>query len=506
MFEAFLSTDSPIVFAHAALDCIMCLLKHIKKTKEVKQNKEEVEEVVDISQIIVQDAPELSEAALGYIVRCHSVLAKMYLMSSCPAIFRGAEKIHTGSHPIHVSSVVPGKEVISFDPTTVTLTDLQHSFDHLSISASNSAPSLLESSGLLKIWFLLIDGIVSALSSCEIQNQSATLSTFFTILQSLMSPQFSEFGMYCVNHLLLPGIQTWLRTASTRHRGWRRAAQGIKQTVGMTTEVVMDWLLSHTTHQARPAAELMLKQLIIILVECCLVNSETIARLGCSCLRHVITEGSDKFSSAQWDLVLSGLVRAAEMSLYPAHQLMASFMSGSENFSGDIGSVRVAARRDSTVVETNRMRQLCYQILLLDTQVEDIPRLAGNPDLEDRSYLFLLQPLDTGTKEGREDTVTVRVTLSELVTGLTAHQLLLQTVGGLLLDKTDQLSPALCPALSSLLAPSQARLHSSLSSSQVNLLLAALKQSHNTAMALDNRPGNVLMFFVAKIFVLNFSF
>ena len=56
--------------------------------------------------------------------------------------------------------------------------------------------------------------------------------------------------------------------------------------------------------------------------------------------------------------MVSGLVRATEMSLYPAHQLMASFMSGSENFTGDIRSVRVAARRDCTVVETNRIRQL----------------------------------------------------------------------------------------------------------------------------------------------------
>ena len=237
VFEAFLATDSPIVFAHAALDCIMCLLKHIKNTKEVKASKEEVEEVVDISEIVVQQGtPELSQAALGYIVRCHSVLAKMFLMSSCP-IFRGAENIHTGSHPIHVSSVVPGKEVISFDPTTVTLTEVGHTLDPLTISPSSTGPpSLLENSGLLKIWFLLIDGIVSALSSCQVENQSATLHTFFTILESLRSPPYSEFGLYCVNHLLLPGIQTWLRTVSTRYRGWSTAAQGMKQTLGMTTE------------------------------------------------------------------------------------------------------------------------------------------------------------------------------------------------------------------------------------------------------------------------------
>ena len=119
--------------------------------------------------------------------------------------------------------------------------------------------------------------------------------------------------------------------------------------------------------------------------------------------------------------------------------------------------------------------------------MEDIPSLAGNPELEDRSYLFLLQPLDTGGREGREEKVTVRVTLSELVTGLTAHQLLLQTIGGMLLDGSVKLSPA----LSSLLATDVTNLSSSLTTEQTNVILAALKQSHNTAMALDNRPGNV---------------
>ena len=261
----------------------------------------------------------------------------------------------------------------------------------------------------------------------------------------------------------------------------------MKQTLGMTTEVVADWVLG----SGGAGAELMLKQLVIILVECCLVNSETIARLGCSCLRHLVTVGSDRFSSHQWDLVVSGLVRASEMSLYPAHQLMASFMSGSENFTGDIGSVRVAARRDCTLVETNRIRQLCYQILLMDSQVEDLPRLTANPDQEDRSYLFLLQPLDTGSKERREDTVTVRVTLGELVTGLTAHQILLQTIGGMLLTPPCPLSPS----LSALLASSQTSepVIASLSPAQLRALMGALRQSHHTALSLDNRPGSSVL-------------
>ena len=63
---------------------------------------------------------------------------------------------------------------------------------------------------------------------------------------------------------------SWLRTASTRYRGWSTAAKGIKQTLGMTTEVVADWVLRPEVRDSKTggvAAELMLKKLVIILVE-----------------------------------------------------------------------------------------------------------------------------------------------------------------------------------------------------------------------------------------------
>ena len=274
-------------------------------------------------------------------------------------------RIHTGSQPVHVSCTIPGMEVISFDPSTTTL--IEHPFSYEALTISGQSPSLLEHSALLKVWFLLIDGVVSALSSCHVNNQPSTVSTFFTIIQSLMAPCYSEFGMFCVNHLLLPGIQTWIRKAGTTFRGWEESAQGIKQTIGMTTDLILDWLAAtkKLSLEEQKTPTLMMRQLVIILIECTVVNCEIIARLGCSCFRHIIASGRESLTSAQWEIVIMGLSRAVELTLYPVHQLMASFMVGSENFYGDIGTVRVAARRDTTVKETNRIRQLCHQVIFL---------------------------------------------------------------------------------------------------------------------------------------------
>ena len=501
VFEAFLSTDSPVVFTHAALDCIMCLLKHIKSTKDLKGSVQDFEEVVEISHLVCRSSPGFIDAALGYIVRCHSIISKLYLLQACP-IFRGAEKIQTGSQPIFVSCVVPGKEVINFDSTTVTHSEFPYSYECLSlVTSDNDGPIMLENSGLLRVWFLLIDGIVSALSACEIEYQASTISTFFTIIESMVPEHYSQFGLFCVNHLLLPGLQTWLRTAGTTHKGWQKSIQGLKQTIGMTTDLILDWLTSSSTSSdtvISKAATLMLKQMVIILIECTVVNCETIARLGCSCLKHLISAGSQKFSPNQWDIVLTGLVRASELTLYPSHQLMSSFMIGSENFYGDIGSVRVAARRDSTVMETNRIRQLCYQMLLLDYQRTEIPQVTGNPDLEDRTYLFLLHPLESNEKTAKEETVTVRVTLSELITGLTAHNAILQIIGQTLLAKCTSLSPNVSTVLSSHTNTQDTTEKGiELESNQIEILMAALHRSLQAAKSLDGRPG--LKFLLQKV-------
>ena len=478
VFEAFLSTDSPVVFAHAALDCIMCLVKHIKGTREV-----EGEELVDIQEMV---GTGFSDAALGYIVRCHSVLAKMFLMPICP-VFRGAEKIHTGSQPVTVSCVIPNSEVISFDPDTVTLEDSGQSYELLAISPQS--PALLQGSGLLKVWFLLIDGVVSALTGCPIKNQAATVTTFFSMLRSLMEPPYSEFGLFCVNHLLLPGLQTWLRMATSSS-----ASQGLKQTIGTTTDLILDWLhLAKEDPLSEASAMLMLKQLVIVLTECSVVACESIARLGCSCFRHLVSVGCQQLTPNQLEVVFLGLVRASELSLYPLHQLMASFRPQSMNFYGDIGTVRVAARRDSTVRETNRLRQLAQQMLLLDAQREDVPSFQGDPKAEDRSYLFLLQPLEQRAMvPAPEETVTVRVTLAQVVTGLTAHHLLQQVVGSALLPCTRAPLPTLL--LSYHPSPTPMPVPTLL----LPTLLSSLRTSHRAAYALDSRPG--LKFLLQKVY------
>ena len=46
---------------------------------------------------------------------------------------------------------------------------------------------------------------------------------------------------------------------------------------------------------------------------------------------------------------------------------MAPFYQGSSNFYGDVGDVKVAARRDSCKQESNRLQQLAQQVGFVNT-------------------------------------------------------------------------------------------------------------------------------------------
>ena len=85
--------------------------------------------------------------------------------------------------------------------------------------------------------------------------------------------------------------------------------------------------------------------------------------------RHIILSGGPSFNRQQWNIVCLSLCRATQLTLQPLHQLMAPFHQGSANYYGDVGDVKVAARRDSCKRESHRLLQLGQQVRMSVTQM-----------------------------------------------------------------------------------------------------------------------------------------
>ncbi|GFR02809.1 brefeldin A-inhibited guanine nucleotide-exchange protein 3, partial [Trichonephila clavata] len=519
VFEAFLSTDNVFVFAYAAVDCLLCLLKHVKGPSELQ----DISDTSCDSNEKPSVPLDMCLAALKYLEKCSDILSTMYKIPTCP-VFNSAHRIQGYSVPDLVDPVIPGIQIIYFeDPDSISCDsvkmcssikseDIDELRDINSISrvddSSVSLQSLEKHTGIIHVWFLLLEGLAGTLATCPKQYQSATMETLFNMFRNLKQIPGSEFGIYCVNHLLLPMLQNWLRRTTKIYKGWENFATNFKQCCGLATDLIVDYIqhISDTSPSKLSkgyGVNLMLQQLFLVLTECVAQPMEIISRLGCACIRHTVMSAGEYLTDEMWDIVCYNLRRCCRVSLCSVKQLMVCFHVESDNFYGDIGEVKVAARRDYTIQESERLRQLSHQVFLLDCQQgSNIILKSTCVEDDERSFTFLLFPPNYSSSD--PDSSVLRVPFCSLVVSLLSHQILLQTLGSILLQGTKYMLPTLMSLLpaessmpSSLNGTKKPGFLSRLSNKQLCILFKCLDESYKTACDFDARPG--LKFLVQKV-------
>nr|XP_034180603.1 brefeldin A-inhibited guanine nucleotide-exchange protein 3 isoform X1 [Osmia lignaria]XP_034180604.1 brefeldin A-inhibited guanine nucleotide-exchange protein 3 isoform X1 [Osmia lignaria] len=502
VFRVFLSMDNTLVFANAALDCILCLLRHVRGIGDADGHQDD-QEPIDVAE---SRRMRLCVESLKYLLSCSDILASMYGMPACP-IFHSAQRIQVSTIPQYVDPTIPNSELIRFDKHAEsmqeTIPERPHDVLMDNVHTVTTLQSMDKPSGILRVWYILIEGLASATMICPKRYQPHTLETLFHLLRDTLNVPGPAFGLYCVNHLLLPMVQNWLRKTSKIFRGWDNFAPNFKQCCGLTTDLVVDYLTHLQGPEVvrneayLPATTLMLKQLLLVMAECVVQPTESIARLGCACIRHVLVSSGPVLTPEQWEVCGVACYRACSNSLQELHQLTMAFSPRSESFYGDIAQVKVAARRDATPEETERLRQLAAQVFLLEEQRTEDP--SRRPD--DRSYVFLLYPPSVATTLN-PDLYIVRVQLRALVVGLLVHQMLLHCLASILLQGPDSSFPSLSNIIPHSAASTSPKASVSgclsyLTPRHVDIFLSGLDLSYAAALKFDCRPG--LKFLVQKV-------
>ncbi|XP_076240885.1 brefeldin A-inhibited guanine nucleotide-exchange protein 3 isoform X2 [Calliopsis andreniformis] len=502
VFRVFLSTDNTLVFANAALDCILCLLRHVRGIGDAEGHQDDQDQV----DVLESRRMRLCVESLKYLLSCSDILASMYGMPACP-IFHSAQRIQVSTIPQYVDPTIPNSELIRFEKHAEsiqeTFPERPHDVLMDNVHSVTTLQSMDKPSGILRVWYILIEGLASATMICPKRYQPHTLETLFHLLRDTLNVPGPAFGLYCVNHLLLPMVQNWLRKTSKIFRGWDNFAPNFKQCCGLTTDLVVDYLTHLQGPEVvrndayLPATTLMLKQLLLVMAECVVQPTESIARLGCACIRHVLVSSGPLLTPEQWEVCGVACYRACSNSLQELHQLTMAFLPRSESFYGDVAQVKVAARRDATVEESERLRQLAAQVFLLEEQRTE--ETSRKPD--DRSYVFLLYPPSVGSTLN-PDLYIVRVQLRALVVGLLVHQMLLHCIASVLLQGADSSFPSLSHVIPHSTPSSSPKAFTSgylsyLTTHHVDLFLSALDLSYAAALKFDCRPG--LKFLVQKV-------
>lgn len=615
IFRVFLDSDNTLVFANAGLDCILCLLSYLEVNGGCSSNSSSYGSPDDDNLV---RPTEFVHETLKYLERCSSILGFMYDMPKCPNL-HSTYKIKGISYTHVIDANIPNsmENFTYFGNDFLQNNNEKHMISYRSLHIDKESITKIDeldkSSGVLKVWFLLLDGLTNSLIMCPVPHQGPILHCIFKLFKQLLNSPGIDFGLYCINHLLIPMIQDWLRYVNKTQRNWTSIEKNFKHSCGMATDLVVEFieraaelynsegvnkdseqekgsapnLRAKCTNINRPVnnlkfaqmrtmagnqphyhhyirsealgnasggaeggaatehnnnttsglledsppskipknATLALKQLLLVLIECSAQAQESVARVGVSCLKHVIMSTGHLLNKDHWLVACSAIHRACTVTIAPLRQLGFAFHEKSNSFYGDCATVKVAARKDSTVEELLRVYTLAQQVFLMDGQRESVTNMKNidsnkMPIIDERSYAFLLNPLPNGYGHNMIDNFVIRIPYKNLVIGLLANQILLQLCANLLLGNLKVLGGEIPGGIfenghiQAVSSPTltvgqqhqgqkQPKNDFELGYRSREILLRCIKQYITAAMEFDSRPG--LKFLMQKVSNLDFA-
>ncbi|XP_032881861.1 brefeldin A-inhibited guanine nucleotide-exchange protein 3 isoform X2 [Amblyraja radiata] len=461
VFEAFLNTDNIQVFANAATDYIMCLMKFVKGL-----GGDDCKEIGNSFTGPGSTSSDLCLPALDYLRKCSQLLAKIYKMPSKP-IFHGAQFIS-----------LPFKGLERSMSSEDGIEGALNEFD--------------DDTGLIQVWILLLEQLTTTISNCPRQHQAPTLDLLFELLREITKVPGSGFGIFAVTHLLLPVMSLWLQRNHGDQSYWEMAAANFKHAIGLSSELVMEHIHSFIQSDIgyENSINMMLKDLLKLLVSCVAEPTETISRVGCSCIRYVLVTAGPVFTDEMWRLACCALQDAFTVTLEPVKNLLACFQSGSESFSGDACEVKVAAPSHSASAEAEywRIRAMAQQVFLLDTQCSaKTPNNREGFEHAQSCVLIIELPPD----EKPNGHTQRRIPFRTIVVSLLSHQVLLQNLYDVLLEEFVK-GPTPSDAPDRTVAFGEVRPAGFLryiSMQNLAVIFDLLLDSYRTAREFDTRPG-----------------
>ncbi|NXG55863.1 BIG3 protein, partial [Hemiprocne comata] len=460
VFEAFLNTDSIQVFANAATSYIMCLMKFVKGLGEV-----DCKEVGDCVPGSGSASTDLCLPALDYLRRCSQLLAKIYKMPLKPIFLSG--------RLVNLPRRLQEQSASSEDGIQCILSD----FD--------------DDTGLINVWIILLEELTTAISNCPRQHQPPTLDLLFELLRDVAKTPGPGFGIYAVVHLLLPTMSLWLHRSHGDHSYWDVASANFKHAIGLSCELVVEHIQNfiHSDIGYETMINTMLKDLFKLLVACVAEPTETISRVGCSCIRYVLVTAGPVFTEEMWRLACCALQDAFSATLEPVKNLLGYFHSGSESFSGDACEVKVAAPSLSPSAEAEywRIRAMAQQVFMLETQCS--PKTPSNKEGFEHAQscvLIIDLPPDKKPNGHTQRSIPFRT----IVVSLLSHQVLLQNLYDILLEEFVK-GPSNLDEKITIQVPENklAGFLRYISMQNLAVIFDLLLDSYRTAKEFDTRPG-----------------
>lgn len=237
ILSAFLTNKNSSVFAAAAVECIQTLLKLVRGSKcdDIYEGNRSDSDSNDNSD--VGSANEMCLPALQDLLNVSKKLASIYIMPSS-LVFHGSHSVRL----VENTSEYPGTP----SPTSSPLkpSELNNRKPKTQVPTMTSAASIesIDDTGVLRVWFLLLEGLTKVVAECPCKFQPQTLEVLFDILRSITTVPGPHFSIYVVTNLLLPMLESWVERGNRDGSYWESTAGNFKHACGLVTELVVEEL------------------------------------------------------------------------------------------------------------------------------------------------------------------------------------------------------------------------------------------------------------------------
>lgn len=237
ILSAFLTNKNSSVFAAAAVQCIQTLLKFVRGS-ECDDNFEGSRSDSDSNDNSdAGTANELCLPALQDLLNMSKKLASIYIMPSS-LVFHGSHAICLVEH----TPDYPGTPSPTSSPHKPNKLTNRKAKAQTPILTSATSIASIDDTGVLRVWFLLLEGLTKVVAQCPCKYQPQTLEVLFDILRSITTVPGPHFSIYVVTNLLLPMLESWVERGNRDGSYWESTAGNFKHACGLVTELVVEEL------------------------------------------------------------------------------------------------------------------------------------------------------------------------------------------------------------------------------------------------------------------------
>ncbi|XP_065184145.1 brefeldin A-inhibited guanine nucleotide-exchange protein 3-like [Sycon ciliatum] len=333
IIDTVLKSDNAALISDAAMDCVECMLKFLSAGHA--------------------QSDVLAQKALDGVGVCHELFVSIHHLSSYPD-FRGAAEIQDIS--------------------------------------SKSSFLASDSTGLLRVWFLLFRGMCDALPYCPSAVQPHLVDKLFTLIESAWTGVPGKgFALKVMEELLLPSLHRWLQSGINLSLRWKKAeVQSFKHCCGRLVSHVSDLVLpvlqqegdtmAESDEEFMQAASEMMQSVLDLMVDCVIQPEEALATMGNASLRFLLLGTGGQLPKGLWQLACTSLSQALRLTLQPLELVLGQFEPYRRNLSGRSDRVKITCKKNMAVSTAFRVLHLAKQAFVLPLELQELQRASAELD------------------------------------------------------------------------------------------------------------------------------